>query len=92
MKSVRTNPTVQAVEGDERIRTAELALGTDPVYEYPTACPKRGTVAPFDAGWDAHEVGLERRTVEALSPDRGWALLGWDARALVVSRAEARDA
>lgn len=32
MKSIRTTPTVHAAEGDERIRTAEQALGADAVY------------------------------------------------------------
>lgn len=32
MKSIRTNPTVHALEGDERIRTAEQFVATDPAY------------------------------------------------------------
>ena len=34
MKSIRTTPTVHAAEGDERIRTAVPALGTDSAYEH----------------------------------------------------------
>lgn len=47
------------------------------------AMPREGLVEPFDAGWNAHEVGLDRETVEVLSqPDaRKWALLGYDCRA-----------
>lgn len=58
----------------------------------PEACPKPGQVEPFDAGWNAHEVGLSRRTVELLAADKGWALLGYDTRALVAERTEAVDA
>jgi hypothetical protein len=49
----------------------------------PIMCPPPGHVPSFDAGWDAHEVGLGRGSVEILSPDPGWALLGWDARHLM---------
>jgi hypothetical protein len=52
----------------------------------PDACPKEGQVESFDAGWNAHKVGLGRKTVEVLSPDRGWALLGYDTRAMVAAR------
>ena len=58
--------------------------------ERPEACPKPGVVEAFDAGWDAHEVGIERATVEVFTPasGRGWALLGWDARQLMQVRAD----
>lgn len=55
----------------------------------PDACPAPGMVDAFDAGWNAHEVGLGRETVSVLSPTpyaRGWALLAYDTRALVVER------
>lgn len=55
-------------------------------YERPDACPRIGVIEPFDAGWDAHKTGLGRRTVELLSPDPGWALLGWDTRALLAKK------
>jgi hypothetical protein len=42
--------------------------------------PAEGVIAPFDAGWKAHAAGLDRATVEVLALDKGWALLGWDAR------------
>lgn len=49
----------------------------------PRSVPSEGQIAPFDAGWNSHELGLERRTVELLtegSDGRNWALLGYDAR------------
>lgn len=54
----------------------------DPL-ERPRSVPAPGEIAPFDSGWDAHRIGLERQTVEALAADKGWALLGWDARETV---------
>jgi len=54
------------------------------------AMPAKGVIEPFDAGWEAHVVGLDRATVEALALDPGWALLGWDSRDLLARR-EARD-
>lgn len=50
--------------------------------ERPISCPAPGIVPAFDAGWNAHEIGLARETVEllAVSP---WALLGYDARQTV---------
>lgn len=48
----------------------------------PRACPEAGTIPAFDAGWEAHQIGLGRATVQALTVGdaQGWALLGWDAR------------
>lgn len=59
---------------------------TKPDYPRPSSVPAEGVVAPFDAGWEAHAVGLERKTVEIFSPDPEWALLGWDTRALIESK------
>ena len=70
----------------ERKRTAVTAPSTDPVYddiERPAACPREGQIEPFDAGWNAHRVGIGRATVEVLANDPGWALLGWDSRDLL---------
>ncbi len=54
----------------------------------PESCPKEGMVPAFDAGWNAHKVGLGRETVEVLShpSGRSWALMGYDVRALIASR------
>lgn len=46
----------------------------------PDSVPSEGRIAPFDAGWDAHRSGLSRASVAVFAADRGWALLGWDAR------------
>lgn len=51
----------------------------------PNAAPADGVVPAFDAGWYAHEVGLDRETVIVLAADRDWALLGWDSRQLALS-------
>lgn len=53
--------------------------------------PAEGEIPAFDAGWRAHEVGLERKTVEVLTPlsGRGWALLGWDCRKAVTEKGAA---
>ena len=59
--------------------------------ERPPACPREGQIEPFDAGWHAHEVGISRETVRVLAADPRWALLGWDARALVASRADSQE-
>lgn len=37
MKSIRTNPSNHAAEGDERIRTAVPVAANDPLYEH--RCP-----------------------------------------------------
>lgn len=51
--------------------------------------PAEGQIPAFDAGWDAHALGLERETVRVLTPPSGraWALLAWDTRQLSVERA-----
>jgi hypothetical protein len=53
------------------------------IIERPQSVPREGQVPAFDAGWNAHRLGLERETVRVLTPasGRGWALLGWDVRA-----------
>ena len=48
--------------------------------ERPPACPKPGVIEAFDAGWNAHEIGMSRSTVETLAGSPGWALLGYDFR------------
>lgn len=66
-----------------RYRIAEFDDAVDAsAVERPQSCPTRGEVPAFDAGWDAHETGLERETVAILTPPSGraWALMGWDAR------------
>jgi hypothetical protein len=57
-------------------------MDEEPDVERPAAAPREGQIQPYDAGWNAHRVGLERSTVEALARDRGWALLGYDSRHL----------
>lgn len=47
----------------------------------PPSVPKEGDVPAFDAGWEAHEIGLARDTVAALAAEPRWALLGYDCRA-----------
>ena len=51
----------------------------------PSSVPAEGQVPAFDAGWNAHRLGLERETVEVLSHPGGreWALMGWDVRAKI---------
>lgn len=53
----------------------------DPV-ERPRAVPAEGVIEAFDAGWNAHRIGLERDSVETFAhpSGQGWALLGWNAR------------
>lgn len=48
----------------------------------PSSAPREGQIDAFDAGWNAHEVGLERETVELFAHPRGrgWALLAYDMR------------
>lgn len=55
------------------------------VVERTEAMPAEGVIAPFDAGWHAHEIGLDRDTVRILAADPGWALLGYDSRAAVAA-------
>ncbi len=49
----------------------------------PRSCPAPGVIPAFDAGWNAHRIGLDRETVAALTAGDGkrWALLGYDIRA-----------
>ena len=51
----------------------------------PSSVPKAGVIEAFDAGWNAHEIGLDRETVDVLAhpSGRSWALLGYDSRRLV---------
>lgn len=49
--------------------------------ERTAACPQPGVIPAFDAGWNAHEIGLERETVRVLSASPEWALLGYNIRA-----------
>ena len=67
-------------------RASAAELEEEPKVERPAAAPLLGQIPSYDAGWNAHEVGLSRKTVEVLSPDPGWALLGWDMRALLAKR------
>lgn len=52
----------------------------------PSACPTPGQIPAFDAGWNAHEKGLERETVRVMTPTSGrkWALMAWDIREKIV--------
>jgi hypothetical protein len=70
------------------------APSADAAYEpaRTDAMPKVGQIEPFDAGWNAHALGIARETVRVLAADPGWALLGWDCRQSLLARAEARDA
>lgn len=58
----------------------------DPVQRT-LAMPKEGVVEAFDAGWNAHKVGLSRRTVEVITHPfgRDWALMAWDCRELLLA-------
>jgi len=56
----------------------------------PASVPKPGEVESFDAGWNAHEIGLSRDTVRFLAVDPGWALLGYDSR-VVAARQESGE-
>lgn len=48
----------------------------------PASCPEEGQIEAFDAGWNAHEVGLGRESVELFAhpAGRAWALMAWDIR------------
>lgn len=50
------------------------------VVERTASVPAPGVIPAFDAGWNAHEVGLEHETVRVLSASPNWALLGYDTR------------
>ena len=73
-------------------RASAAELEEEPKVERPAAAPLLGQIPSYDAGWNAHEVGLDRKTVEVLSPDPGWALLGWDMRALLAKRQKEESA
>ncbi len=65
----------------EELTTVSLQERVD--IARPISCPAPGVVAGFDAGWNAHQVGLERDSVTVFTTDpqaREWALLAWDAR------------
>lgn len=53
-----------------------------PELERPSSLPAPGVIGDFDEGWDAHELGLDRQTVEVFvhPSKRDWVLLGYDAR------------
>jgi hypothetical protein len=55
----------------------------------PYTAPKEGVVEAFDAGWNAHSLGMSRETVRVLTPPSGveWALLAWDIRDVEAKRA-----
>jgi len=51
----------------------------------PLSCPAEGQIPSFDAGWNAHKVGISRKTVEVLSPPmvpgvKSWGVYAWDIR------------
>jgi len=52
------------------------------MIERPRSCPEPGVILAFDAGWNAHELGMDRDTVLVLTDPSGlkWALLGYDIR------------
>ncbi len=54
----------------------------------PNSAPAEGVIGAFDAGWNAHRVGLARETVQVLTPPdaRAWALMAWDIRNLEAKR------
>lgn len=58
--------------------------------ERPPSVPKPGQIPAFDAGWNAHEIGIDRATARVLAADPQWALLAWDCRALIASRADSQ--
>ena len=76
--------SVPAVEVAPRASASELEGEIE--IERPESAPALGHVPSYDAGWNAHEVGLDRKTVEVLSPDPGWAVLGWDMREMLAKR------
>ncbi len=61
------------------------------MIERPKTMPAAGEVAPFDAGWLAHELGFDRETVRLLAADPGWALLGYDGRAALAASPAAEE-
>jgi hypothetical protein len=51
----------------------------------PHSCPIEGQIPSFDAGWNAHKLGISRKTVEVLSPPlmpgvKSWGVYAWDIR------------
>ena len=54
--------------------------------ERPDSCPREGQIEAFDAGWNAHEVGLSRETTRVFSASPDWAVLAWDVRNNLASR------
>jgi hypothetical protein len=61
VKSIRTDPTVHAAEGDERIRTAVCAPSADPVYEAVLYNGlEYGTGRPFQIGRCTYARGAHR--------------------------------
>lgn len=59
--------------------------------ERPDSCPREGQIEAFDAGWNAHEVGLSRKAAEVFSPSKyasAWAVLAWDVRDAISKRGE----
>lgn len=60
--------------------------GSESLLPRPISVPKEGEVPSFDAGWNAHQIGISRESVRVLAADPGWALLGYDARATVVQQ------
>jgi hypothetical protein len=63
--------------------TSRRTVMSDELIARPDSCPRPGVIEAFDAGWNAHEVGLERETVAVFAADpaaRPWALMAWDVR------------
>lgn len=62
-------------------------MNRESLFARPASCPAIGQIGAFDAGWNAHEVGLSREMVKALAgiaeddeQARQWALMAWDVR------------
>jgi hypothetical protein len=89
VKSIRTEPLNHAAEGDERIRTAEQALGTDPVYEAFLAETLRDEprVEAMETGGTEVHLHVAGETYWRVSGTDLHALL--EARKFVLARAEA---
>lgn len=73
------------------MKNTTTTQGDTAKIERPAAAPREGQIEAFDAGWNAHETGLERESVRVFTPPtgQGWALLGWDMRE-TLSRGESK--
>ena len=59
--------------------------------ERPASCPPEGQFEAFDAGWNAHEVGISRESTRVLAANPRWAVLAWDIRDKIASRIDNKE-